>query len=80
MDLVETQELIRRRLRYGGSVADVDAEIIEPSPFSEDQRAALWLYAQGTFRRPRPATKGRAPSGAPDGSAVPRLPGLWGRR
>jgi hypothetical protein len=62
MDLIEAQELIQRRLRYGGSVADVGAEIIEPSPFSEDQRAALWLYARGTLRRPcRPASKAAGP-------------------
>jgi hypothetical protein len=29
----------------GGSVDEVDAEIIEPSGFSADEKAALWLYA-----------------------------------
>lgn len=36
---------VRRHMSRGGSVDDVDAEIIEPSPFSADEKAALWLYA-----------------------------------
>lgn len=36
---------VRRRMSRGGSVDDVDADIIEPSDFSADQKAALWLYA-----------------------------------
>ena len=36
---------VRRHMSRGGSVDDVDAEIIEPSDFSADEKAALWLYA-----------------------------------
>lgn len=36
---------VRRRMSGGGSVDDVDAEIIEPSGLSADEKAALWLYA-----------------------------------
>ena len=36
---------VRRRMSRGGSVDDVDAEVIEPSDFSADEKAALWLYA-----------------------------------
>lgn len=36
---------VHRRMSRGGSVDDVDAEIIEPSGFSADEKAALWLYA-----------------------------------
>ncbi len=36
---------VRRRMSRGGSVDDVDAEIIEPSGLSADEKAALWLYA-----------------------------------
>jgi hypothetical protein len=36
---------VRRRMSHGGSVDDVDAEIIEPSEFTADAKAALWLYA-----------------------------------
>jgi hypothetical protein len=36
---------VRRRMSRGGSVDDIDADIIEPSGFSADEKAALWLYA-----------------------------------
>ncbi len=36
---------VRRHMSHGGSVDDVDAEIIEPSGLSADEKAALWLYA-----------------------------------
>lgn len=36
---------VRRCMSHGGSVDDVDAEIIEPSGFSAEEKAALWLYA-----------------------------------
>ena len=36
---------VRLRMSRGGSVDDVDAEIIEPSEFSAEEKAALWLYA-----------------------------------
>jgi hypothetical protein len=36
---------VRRRMSRGGSVDDVDAEIIEPSMLSTNEKAALWLYA-----------------------------------
>jgi hypothetical protein len=36
---------VRRQMTRGGSVDDVDAEIIAPADFSADEKAALWLYA-----------------------------------
>jgi hypothetical protein len=36
---------VRRHMSRGGSVDDVDAEVIAPSAFSADEKAALWLYA-----------------------------------
>ena len=39
------QEQIRRRMRDGDSIDDVDLEVIERSGLSSDQKAALWLYA-----------------------------------
>lgn len=36
---------VQRRMSRGGSVDDVDAEIIQPSEFSAEEKAALWLYA-----------------------------------
>ena len=53
MGLVELQESILRRLRYGGSLDQVEIEIIEPSPFTTEQKAALWLFASVTARKLR---------------------------
>jgi hypothetical protein len=53
MRLVELQERIRVRLAHGGSLAQVEAEIIDPSPFNREQRAALWLFASVTHRKLR---------------------------
>ncbi|HKN92855.1 MAG TPA: hypothetical protein VJU60_00875 [Thermoleophilaceae bacterium] len=36
---------IRRRMRLGASIDDVDFEVIERSGLSADEKAALWLYA-----------------------------------
>lgn len=43
--LDEYQSRIAERMERGGSVDDVDEEIIGPSPFTNEQKAALWLYA-----------------------------------
>ena len=34
---------VRRRMSRGGSVDDIDSEIIEPSELSADAKAARWL-------------------------------------
>ena len=39
------QDQIRRRMRHGASIDDVDLELIERSDLSADEKAALWLYA-----------------------------------
>ncbi|HYZ81676.1 MAG TPA: hypothetical protein VE571_10425 [Solirubrobacteraceae bacterium] len=36
---------IRRRMRRGDSIDEVDRELIEASDRSPDEKAALWLYA-----------------------------------
>jgi len=43
--ILALQEVVEVRLRHGGSIEDVDAEIIEPSTLNSDQKAAPWLYA-----------------------------------
>jgi len=43
--IVALGQAVQERMRYGGSIDDVDAEIIEPSTLDPDQKAALWLYA-----------------------------------
>ena len=52
MELVELQELIRLRISHGGSLDEVEEEIIHPALFGEEQKAALWLYASA-LARPR---------------------------
>jgi len=51
MALVESRDRIHERLSHGGSLAEVTAEIIDPAPYSEEQKAALWLYAAATIPR-----------------------------
>jgi rhamnogalacturonyl hydrolase YesR len=36
---------IRRRMRRGDSIDDVDLELIERTNLTADEKAALWLYA-----------------------------------
>ena len=43
--LREARADVRRRMSRGASVDEVDAEIIEPSNFNGEEKAALWLYA-----------------------------------
>lgn len=62
MGLVELQERIHARLCHGGSLRDVEREIIDPSPFSDEQKAALWLYASATAPK---RTQGSSPRRAP---------------
>jgi hypothetical protein len=50
MGLVEAQERIGARLRGGASLEQVERELINPSPFSDEQRAALWLFASAVAR------------------------------
>ncbi len=47
MALAEWQERVDERVHDGGSLSDVEAEIIARSPLSPEQKAALWLYAWG---------------------------------
>ena len=39
----------------GATLREIEQEIIEPAPLSEDSRAALWLYAWGSLERQRPS-------------------------
>ncbi len=59
MTLDELQERIRLRLLHGGSLEQVEAEIIDPSPYSPEQKAALWLFAFSTARKSRRESRNR---------------------
>ena len=43
--LKQLQEDVAIRMRRGDTFASVEAEVIDPSGFSEAEKAALWLYA-----------------------------------
>ena len=48
-----TRETIDELISEGVSLAEIERDVIEPSPLSEDSRAALWLYAWGSLERDR---------------------------
>ena len=60
MRLDELQERIRLRLLHGGSLEQVEAEIIDPSGFSAEQEAALWRFALATVAKPRRKSRPQA--------------------
>jgi hypothetical protein len=43
--LMDLRRAIDAGLGSGESLATVEEEIIEPSPLSDDEKSALWLYA-----------------------------------
>jgi 1-acyl-sn-glycerol-3-phosphate acyltransferase len=51
MGLVESQARIDDRLDHDGSLAEVEEEIIDPAPYGEERKAALWLYASAMLPR-----------------------------
>jgi hypothetical protein len=44
---------IDRLVLEGASLDEIELEVIEDAPVSEDLRAALWLYAWGCVERQR---------------------------
>jgi hypothetical protein len=46
---VEIDELVED----GASLREIERDVIEAAPLSEDARAALWLYAWGCLERRR---------------------------
>jgi hypothetical protein len=51
--LVELQRRIATRIRHGGSLADVEREVIVRSSLPDEQLPALRLYARGLLRARR---------------------------
>ena len=49
----ELQRQIAQAVRSGLGIDEVERDIIEPAPIAEDEKAALWLYAQVLSERPR---------------------------
>ncbi|MFL5846673.1 MAG: hypothetical protein ACJ762_18475 [Solirubrobacteraceae bacterium] len=50
----EIREAIDEMVAEGASLRQIERELIEDAPLSEDSRAALWLYAWGCLERHRP--------------------------
>ena len=48
--LLELQRRIATRIRHGGSLADVECEVIAGSSLADEQLPALRLYARGLLR------------------------------
>lgn len=42
----ELQREVAQALRSGLSLTTIEQRIIDPAPLDEEQRAALWLYAE----------------------------------
>ena len=47
----EPHRQIARALRDGIDLEQIEAEIIDRAPVDDDQRAALWLYAEALRER-----------------------------
>ena len=51
--LRQLQGDVARRLRRGDSFAAVEEQVIDRSPLSDEEKAALWLYGWSFVSRPR---------------------------
>lgn len=51
----EFRELIDVLVDEGASLAEIERELLEEAPVSEDLRDALWLYAWSRLGRQSPA-------------------------
>jgi hypothetical protein len=69
--IVELQESVRRRLRHGASLDDVEHEIIAPSPLDENQRMALRLFAWSELPQRRRRSQARLLTEFTDAQAKP---------
>jgi hypothetical protein len=43
---------IAQAVRDGTDIDDIQRTIIDPAPIAEDEKSALWLYAQALHERP----------------------------
>lgn len=69
MPLAELREHVQLALHHGDSLDEVEAEIIDPAPLHEEQKAALWLFGAAVARsgpksppiQPSPAQRDQTP-------------------
>ena len=52
----EPHRQIAQALRDGADLEEIEAQIIDRAPVDEDQRAALWLYAEALSDNPSAAS------------------------
>jgi hypothetical protein len=52
----ELQRQIAEAFQNGADLEEIEAEIIDAAPADEDQRSALWLYAEALTERRSEAT------------------------
>jgi hypothetical protein len=45
---------IDRMVLAGASLEEIEEQVVDPAPLSEDLRSALWLYAWGCLERQSP--------------------------
>jgi hypothetical protein len=43
---------IAQAVRDGTDIDDIEQSLIDPAPIAEDEKSALWLYAQALHERP----------------------------
>jgi hypothetical protein len=85
--LKEYQKDIAFRMRRGDTFASVEEQVIDPSPLSESEKAALWLYGWSfvNWRRQRREAVNHLEllAGGKEATVAPRrlgLPGLSSAR
>ena len=53
MVISDLHRQIAHAVRTGLDLNEIEQDIIEPAPMAEDEKSALWLYAQVLSERPR---------------------------
>jgi hypothetical protein len=51
--VLERQRRIALAVRAGAELDEIEVAIIDPAPVDEEQKAALWLYAEALEERRR---------------------------
>jgi len=58
--VAELQREVAQALRSGARLTTIERTIIDRAPLDEEQRAALWLYAEALRDRPTEAVRDAA--------------------
>jgi hypothetical protein len=52
MMISQLHQQIAQAVVSGRTIDEIELSIIEPAPLAEDEKSALWLYAQALAERP----------------------------